>query len=357
MLLTTTTAPAPRPQSGIRCVAAVVLVLLAACSANLPDRRPQADQLTGQIRGMPGVVATSDDVADSVAQGLVHFWLDVEVADDVTADQLAAITSRYLDGLRAVDYSGYQTELDVRHGWNVFAVDSGQRPVINGDQVIDQARSWVAMRHEFPGATISFHATITHPPVPAPSPNGGPPGQTPLPDVGHPNAGAIDLADATDYTAVIAAVATLTEKFPELSSGNWTISAGKQHPADIKTSRRLPNPDEIGVWARFNADQSIPHIDVMTINGPLTAPVQISEKTQSRDLNVALQLAGAHLPIVAALPAPVLYTTNNQLQGPLGFYGQATGPVAVTVGGCTPRTYRPAPGEQALIDTYEKCRR
>jgi hypothetical protein len=29
----------------------------------------------------------------------------------------------------------------------------------------------------------------------------------------------------------------------------------------------------------------------------------------------------------------------------------------VTIGGCTARTYPPAPGEQALIDKYETCRR
>lgn len=41
-------------------------------------------------------------------------------------------------------------------------------------------------------------------------------------------------------------------------------------------------------------------------------------------------------------------------QTPL-IYGQATGPVAITIGGCTPRTYRPDPAEQALIATYQTC--
>ncbi|HUO38363.1 MAG TPA: hypothetical protein VMU34_11190 [Mycobacterium sp.] len=179
--------------------------------------------------------------------------------------------------------------------------------------------------------------------------------------MGASNVGAIELPDAADYTAVTAAVTTLATRFPRLASLDWTISAGKQHPADIKTSRRLPNAQEIAVWNRINADQSIAHIDKMTINGRVSAPVWVAEKTtQSRDVNVAVQLATRHLPIVATLPSPVLYTASDQIQGHVGGYGQATGPVAITVGGCTARDYltgRPAPAEQALINTYEKCRR
>ncbi|HEX4559233.1 MAG TPA: hypothetical protein VH166_08615 [Mycobacterium sp.] len=339
---------ATRRHVGVGWVVAVVLVVLVGCSADLPDRRPQADQLTQQIRAMPAVAAASNEVADSVAQGTVYFWLAVEVADDATGDQLAAITSRYLDGLRAVDYRGYQTELDVRHGANLFVVDGGARPVINADQVIDQARSWVALRHAFPGATIRLSASITHPTGP---------GQMRPVDVGHPNAGSIELPEDTDYTAVIAAVATVAEKFPQLGSGDWTISAGKAYFAGINTSRRLPTAEEIAVFNMLNADQVIPHVDVLTVNGPLTGPVWVSEKTLSRDPNVWVALAGQHLPIVAALPAPVLYTSDDQLQGHLDASGKAAGAVTVTVGGCTPRTYRPAPAEQALIDTYQKCHR
>jgi hypothetical protein len=356
--MTTSTAryaPGPRrrplPAGYLIGVAAVVL---AACSANPPDRHPQADQVTQQIRTMPGVVAAGNDVANSVAQGRVYVQLDVQVADDISGDQLAAITSRYLDDLRAVDYTGYRTELDARRGVNVFVVDSGQRVVTNGDQIIGQARSWVAMRHEFPGATIRFSATVTHPPSQQPGQNGG-----------HPSVGSVELPDPADYTAVAAAVTTLATSFPELAGGGWTISAGKNHPAAIRTSQRLPNSEEIAAWNTLNAEQSIPHADTMTINGPVpgpewmpaTGPLWVSEKTQSHALDVAVALARTHLPILAKLPAPVLYTATDQYQGHLNYTGQATGPLAITIGGCTSRTYRPAAAEQALIDTYEKCRR
>lgn len=94
----------------------------------------------------------------------------------------------------------------------------------------------------------------------------------------------------------------------------------------------------------------------MTINPPQAPPVWISEKIYSHDPGVALALAQRHLPIVAALPAPLYYTATDQLQGRRDFNARTTGPVAVTIGGCTTRTYRPDPPEQQLITTYEKCR-
>jgi len=109
----------------------------------------------------------------------------------------------------------------------------------------------------------------------------------------------------------------------------------------------------------LNADQTIPHFDRLRINAPATAPVWISEETtKSRDVSVALQLAQRHLPIVASLPAPVLYSASDQISGHIGDQGFARGPVSVTVGGCTkhdPLVYRPIPAEQALINAYETC--
>jgi hypothetical protein len=334
--------------------AALIVMVVAACSITAPDRRPQADQLAQQIRALPGVVAATADVANNVAQGMVYFWLTVQVADDITGDQLAAVTADYLDELHTVDYTDYQTELDVRDDRNVFVVDGDTRPVTSDGQITEQARRWVALRREFSGATLTFHATVTHPPGQT-HPNGGP-GRTPAPDLGHPNTGVIELPEAADYTAVAATITALATRFPDLSAGTWTISAGKAHPADITTTQRLPNPDEIGVWNELNADQSIPHVDVMTINTPATAPVWISEKTQTHDIAMALQLARQHLPIAAQLPAPVLYTSTDQIQGHRNYYGQTTGPVAITIGGCTQRAYPPDPAEQTLIATYETCR-
>jgi hypothetical protein len=332
-------------------LAAVVslAMLPAGCAATPPDRRTDVERLTEQIRAMPGVQAASDELADKPAQGVIYFRISVDVADDIGPDQLAAVTAGYLHNLHAVDYRGYRAELDARRGWNVFAVESGRLPITNADQIVAQARDWVALRHAFAGATIGLRATITHPG-----------GQLPIQEWGHSNVGTIDLPDAADYSAVAAAVFTLAGRFSRLGSLDWTISAGKDHPAYIRTSRRLPNPEEIAVWNRLNADQSIPHIDEMRINRPFTPPVWFSEKTiQSRDVAVALQLARRHLPLVATLPRPVLYTASDQISGHVGFYGHARGPVAITIGGCTPRElweYRSRPPEHALISTYERCR-
>ena len=69
-------------------------IVAAACNANPPDRRAQVDALTHQIRGMPGVVAATSTVVDNEAQGRVYFEVDVDVADNITGDQHAAVASK-----------------------------------------------------------------------------------------------------------------------------------------------------------------------------------------------------------------------------------------------------------------------
>ena len=214
-------------------------------------------------------------------------------------------------------------------------------------RIIGQARDWIALRRQFGGATINVRATIAHPQ-----------GRLPIQEWGHSNVGAIQLPDPADYTAVTDAVTTLATRFAHLATLDWTISAGTEHRADIKTSRRFPTAREIEVWNRVNADQSITHVDKLTINGRVDAPVWLSEQTRHGDVSVELQLARQHLPTVAMLPSPVLYTASDQIQGHINGSGRATGPVAVTVGGCTNRdylVYQPTAAEQSLINAYEKC--
>jgi hypothetical protein len=321
----------------------LAVLTLAACAGAPPDRRTQVDHLTGQIRALPGVTEAMNTFNDNVPTGPSYFELDIKVAAAITADQLVAITSTYLDGLAAQDYNGYRAEIDIRTGDNVFLVDSGGRPVNNRDQVLGQARQWIALRQQFPGSNIGLRATISH--------AGDQPART------VPNSGTIQLPDPADYAAVAAAVAKLAADFADLSAGEWTINAGKQHSAEIHTLLRLPNAREMELWHMLNADQTIPHADVFTINNPVTAPLWVAEKTPADDKDAGLRLAERHLPLVAALPAAVLYTASNQFRGHIGFYGQATGPVAILIGGCIKRDYRPAPAEQALIDRYENCRR
>jgi hypothetical protein len=332
---------------GLGCALLVAALCLAGCSEVAPDRHQRVDQLTGQIRSMPGVLAASSELTDAIPTGYVHFWLSVDVVDDVTADQVAAITTRYLDELHSVDYSAYTTELDVHRGQNLFAVDSGRLPVDNAAQIVGQGRDWVALGHEFPSATVKLRSAITRA------------GAVPVveADRGHPLLGDIEFPDPADYTAVAAAVTTLGARFPQLTGGVWTIDASKTHPAEVTSFQRLPSPAELAVWSSLNADQAIPHVQGLNINAPQTPPVWIAGQTISHDPAVALKLAAAQLPIVSTLPRPVLYTASDQLQGRRDFNVRTTGPVAVTIGGCTVRTYRPDQNEQLLIDAYENCRK
>ena len=103
------------------------------------------------------------------------------MADDITGDQLAAITSAYLDDLAAQDYRGYNAALDVRRG--ATCSWSTGRPVSNRDQILAQARSWVALRQQFPGSTVGLRATTNT----------------------VPSSGNLQLPDPADYVAVAAA--------------------------------------------------------------------------------------------------------------------------------------------------------
>ena len=332
--------------SRLGCALVAVALALAGCAEVAPDRRAQAAELTGQLRALPGVKNVSSDLTDDVAAGNVHFWLSVDVAEDVTPDQVAALTTRFLDALRSTDYSGYDTELNVHRGDDLFAVDSGMHPVVNATQIVDQARDWAGLLREFPGATVNLRSAVVH----------SADATLPDPQKGHPTLGAIQFPDPANYTAVTAAVATLGARFPQLTDGIWTLDASKAHPATITSSKRLPNPAELDVWTKLNADQTIPHVDALNVNAPQTPAAWFSEQPLTHDPAVALRLATAHLPIVATLPPPVLYTASDQLQGRRDFNVRTTGPIAVTIGGCTVRTYRPDSDEQRLLDAYEHCR-
>ncbi|OMB83094.1 hypothetical protein [Mycolicibacterium conceptionense] len=326
----------------------VVTAIASACHADPPDRSADVARLARLLGQMPGVQTVHHSVTNRPAQGLVRFTIDVKTDAGITENQFVATVSRYLQGLTMVNYTGYHTELTAHHGWNVFAIDSGRLPVGNDQQIISQARDWIRLRHEFPTATVRLRATVTHPD-----------GRFPMQEWGHSDLGSIRLADATDYRDVAAAVTTLSEKFADLANLTWTISAGDDHPADIKSTRRFPTARELDIWKQLNADQTIPHIDRLTVNGRVQAPVWLAEQTRSHDPADAVALAHRHLPLVATLGGAALYTASDQIQGHITGGGQATGPIAVTVGGCTARdllVYQPSAAEQALMGKYETCR-
>lgn len=326
---------------------AILTALLTSCQSAPPDRTADVARLAQMIRQIPGVRAVNSEVSNQPARGLVYFTLQVKTSPDITADQLAAVTARYLQALRMVDYTGYRSELVAQDGWSRFAIDRGALPVTNGQQIITQARAWVALRRQFPAAVIRLRANIVHPN-----------GQLPVQEWGHSGIGSVRLDDASNYADVATAVTLLTDRFPELATLAWTVSSGSQHPASITTSGRFPTPQELEVWRQVNADQSIAHVDKMTINGRVTAPVWFAEETRSHHPAAAAALAQHHLPLMRGLPAPVLYTSSDQIQGHITGDGRSTGPIAITVGGCTDRdllTYQPPPIERKLIDTYETC--
>lgn len=327
---------------------ALLALLLTSCSSAPPDRQTEVTELATQIGRMPGVHAVSSKVTNHPDQGLVNFTISVQTAADITTAQLAAVTARYLRALDTIDFTGYRTEFDARRGWNVFAVDGGRLPIVNDEQIVSQAEDWVRLRHEFPDATVTMRAAIAHPG-----------GKQPVQEWGHSSVGSIQLADSTDYRDAAAAITALTARYPQLASFTWTVSAGVEHPADIKSTHRYPTEQELALWHRINADQSIPHESRLIIGGRVSSPVWIAEKTTAHDPSAAAALAAAHLPLVAQLPVPVLYTASDQIQGHISGDGRATGPVAVTTRGCTDRDYRvyqPPPQETALINTYETCK-
>src|SRR6185312_11910321 len=98
------------------CIMLLVALLLAVagCAGGPPDRRSQVDRLAEQVRALPGVLGANSTFNDTAALGPSYFELDVNVADNITAGQLAAITHVYLDNVGANNYIDYRAEMDVR---------------------------------------------------------------------------------------------------------------------------------------------------------------------------------------------------------------------------------------------------
>lgn len=331
------------------CVAIMAsLVPLSGCDTRVPDRRDDVDRLSAQLGSMPGVQAAHADYANHWAEGAVMFAIHLDATESLTADELASVVDTYLQNLASGRYRDYHTELEVRRGWNVFAVDSSDRPIANTAQILDQARNWIALRTTLPGATVALRSTISHP-LAHLSPR----------EIGSSNRADIELPEGTHSMDIAGAVSTIAARFPYLAVLNWTVSAARAQD-QIAYTGRFPTAAELELWRRLTTDQTIAHTDSMQINGPVTPPVWLSEATGTDTLDVALALATQHLPLAATLPVPVLYTAGSQLSGHIGGYGVSRGPVAVTIGGCTRRdlaVYQPTVGEQALIHRYETCHR
>ncbi|GAA2415770.1 hypothetical protein [Mycolicibacterium llatzerense] len=339
-----------RLRNAVVCGAVItVLVSLSGCGTKVPDRRADVDRLSAQLGSMPGVQGAHAAYANHWAEGVVMFNIHVDASDSLTADELAALVDTYLRNVASGRYRDYHTELNIRHGWNVFAVDSSDRPIANATQILDQARDWIALRTMLPGATVALRATISHPVAHL----------TPR-EIGSSNLADIELAAGSHSEDIAGAVSTIGAHFPYLAMLNWTVSAARAEDR-IAFTGRFPTPAELELWRQLTSDQTIAHTDSMQINGPATPPVWLSEATTGTDaVDVALALATRHLPLTATLPAPVLYTASSQLSGHIGGYGVSRGPVAITIGGCTRRdlaVYQPSAGEQALIHRYETCRR
>ena len=73
---------------------AATLLLITACAASPADRRPQVTQLTEQIRALPGVESASNTVGNDPQTGPSYFEVDVQVAEDISADGALLIRSR-----------------------------------------------------------------------------------------------------------------------------------------------------------------------------------------------------------------------------------------------------------------------
>jgi hypothetical protein len=215
----------------LQCGAGSVLLapaaVLSSCEQQQPDRRSDARQLTSQIQHMPGVRSATSDVADNIAEGRVHVWITVHVADDITADQLAAVTTRYTDGLHSADYTGYDTELVVHQGDNRFVIGTGRQSIANADRLVARARDWVGLRHEFPSAAPRIPQCRSQ--------------------FAHHRCRPVRYrrdraARPRDYTAVTAAVTTLGARFPQLAGGNWTITPPRHTQLPSSPPGACPQP-------------------------------------------------------------------------------------------------------------------
>ncbi|MFB8006060.1 hypothetical protein [Nocardia sp. NPDC056000] len=332
-------------------VIVLAAVLLTGCVAQGPDRAERESWsrvIATAIRGLPGVADASHGFQYHTVGGNPYYTsrLDVELEDEATPDEAAAVVRAMGAQQLPEHYQGDSTLLYLNRGADVYS--GSWRFGKQVDVQENSASTWVRVSAAGTGAEIHWSTSGF-------KPTGDPDGLTESISV---RAG----SDSEPHRAT-AAMRRIIREFPELASNDWKVSPVHEDrtvpmhselgPALDQSDRRprFPSDGELELWEWLLTDKPTPFFVEVSVYDPIgeagrTLEVSIFPPA-GKQFSAAqvTQLADRHLRYLARPGAVVDYTIH--LRQALNF--------AVMVGGCQSAEVEVAPESQPYVRQYERC--
>ncbi|MFF2082749.1 hypothetical protein ACFVVM_03200 [Nocardia sp. NPDC058176] len=330
----------------------VAAVLLTGCA--IPTQGPDQTErdswsraIETAIQALPGVVDASHLFDYEGKSRTYHSRLAVQLEDDATPDEAAAVVRTMGAQPLPSQYEGDQTEVDLDRMPDSFTANWRFGRDVSREAT--SAHAWA--RLSAPGTQVDWLSRGN--------------------DVNNmSNAIRLEAGSEAEPHHATAAMRRIIQDFPELAPNEWTMSTvsvesgsdehSKLGPGWHNPGRRLPTPPdgrrfpsdrELDLWEWFLTDQSSPFIVDISIYDPSgrtgrTMDVEIHPPAgQQITAAQAIQLAERHLPYLAQPGAVIDYTIGTSVQ-----------PVfAVFIGGCQPSWREVPPESQPYARQYERC--
>ena len=224
-------------------LAALLSLTVAGCSG--PEREAQSQQISDEIKAMPGVQSVEHRYQNGIAIGSA-LWMTVTARPDATGDQLAAVWDRFTSRVHDIGYKDHWVELTVtscgtgdraeRCGKVVSTVNTH-----TDDQTAPRYAEWLQVLR----GPVVMQADLTTT-YPAEAKNQGDPNpQNFTLNIGHPGA----PVTAADITAIYTRLAT---DFGDLPGVGWSVKPEDSDYPSLEV-QELPSADLMRLWDGLNA--------------------------------------------------------------------------------------------------------
>lgn len=332
---------------GIWTVVAVAVVLLGTGCA--PQRTEESQQISTQIRALPGVTETTHDYFNVFTKGQ-RFGLTVSVVPDVTADQLSAIWELFTKRVREVGFSQHDVTLTVVAPCTTQDTSSSCSKVtsaIDADakrQPAPPFADWVRLRQS-PNVGSADITTAYSGPAPRVTVDVSIKGRQP----GRP----------TDYRDITRALHQIAGDFAALSDAAWRVGPVVGAYPALSTEQGFPDISAVALWERLNA--------VAPTSARFTARSAHKDQKDVQYSTARHYLNTTYAEVPTATEAQLRGIALAQLEllkqfGQPGIYELHGNKTSVTVwlGGCMgemPPSLRSSAVEAEMRATYETCPR
>ncbi|WP_433574483.1 hypothetical protein [Nocardia brasiliensis] len=281
--------------------------------------------------------------------------VEVVLIENASAEQAAAVVRTFRNRTAEPGFRWREPQIEVRRGVDPSFFRVGRQGL---DSAAERVVQWIALRDAFPTDEVRW---TNHTMAVGRRAGSGYLGEPPMSnrDVGVGNI-SLNLLRTNDFRAVSAAYRRLGREFTALSGARWRIGSATGTGATLSMGGRYPTEAELSVWQRLNEDQQPPHLVFMRMSVWDQFPLfSVAEKPESDRREDAELLAEKHLPIAAELGTFMYYSATTDIdewsRSDVPFAQEKTGPLHITILGCTRRGYTPGAVEQKLADRYERC--